>query len=161
MKTWQDYLADGSLKRLPRWGENILGAKKPDATIELILDGQPICRTEVFKRECAFDGETFKLGGIGGVWTASKYRRQGHATAMLKQALSLFGHWGLDGAILFSLEELVPYYAERGFDRHMGAAVMHQQQPGFPVPENVVVLTHGFNVWLDPESSLEIRGLPW
>lgn len=148
------------MKALPRWGDGIVGQKKPEAVLEVRLNDEVLARAELFNREVDADGERLRLVGVGGVWTASKFRNQGLATALLVQSRELALKWGRDGVILFSLEPLVPFYEARGFKQHLGPVSMRQPNGIVSVPEEVAVLHIGRS-WIDVEGELDIVGLPW
>lgn len=163
------------MKALPRWGANIVGDTEPNARLELLLSGEVLCRAELFNRQVKIGSEIFGLVGIGGVWTRSDHRNQGCATRLLDQA-KIFSRLH-SGMILFSLEQQVPFYENRGYTRHTGAATMRQPlaldarevlhgppiKPlkAVPVPEHVAVMTTSSGTWFDPEEPIDIAGLPW
>lgn len=149
------------MKSLPRWGEKIVGDDLPDSKLLLNLDGEYISKVELFKRHVVIDGKRFKLLGIGGVWTSSKNRRRGCASALLILARAFAVKWGYSGTILFSLEDMVPFYVSHGYTRHVGPATMQQPGTVCGVSDHVAVLTLGIGEWFDPEAALAVEGLPW
>jgi predicted acetyltransferase len=57
-------------------------------------------RIMLFKRIVPYNGKTIVLGGIGGVCTDEKYRRQGIATTMLREGMTILKEQNCDIAYL-------------------------------------------------------------
>lgn len=166
------------MKLFPRWGAGIVGDDRPRDVLSISLNRELISKLDIFPRTVRIGADSWNLLGVGGVWTASAHRRRGHATSLLIQARSIAAkEKGVAGTILFSLENLVPYYESNGYQRHTGVVTMQQpvaldaretlHGPAIPpfkhvvVPDQVAVMTFLIAEWFDPQEVLHIEGLPW
>ena len=151
------------MRTLPRWGIGIVGDDRPEGMLTIGLGSTLISKAELFSRNVQFTGDhRAKLLGLGGVWTASKYRGRGFASSLMVQArqLAVMDHY--NGTVLFSLENTVPFYESLGYTRHTGAAFMKQpNQDKFLVPAHVAVMTLLIADWVDPSDPITVEGLPW
>lgn len=151
------------MKRLERWGDNIVGQKTPDYQLDLTMGGLAICRVECYKRSLVIEGVRPKVLGLGAIWTANKFRKQGNATALIERAHAFAKSFKLDGTVLFSLEPLIPFYEKRGYTLHAGPVTMFQEEyKVVPVPVEVFFL-YRFETFVvtDEEGPIQIEGLPW
>ncbi|HEY9422237.1 MAG TPA: GNAT family N-acetyltransferase [Thermoanaerobaculia bacterium] len=133
---------------------------KPDWRFILLLDRVPVSHVKVTEGIGLVGGEVRKLAGIGGVMTLPAFQRHGFASRLLDRAEDfIFYELGRDLGWLFCLEELVPYYARRGW-RLVEAQVTVEQPSGSLVwPEKAMALPRPGEEWR--QEPVEVRSFPW
>lgn len=97
-------------------------------------------------------GQTFRLGGIGAVYTQAESRNQGCASELIQEAIKLAKNESYDGLILFSDIDC-DFYARFGFEE-LGAADLLINIPFIKgkaqFPENITCQDAGrINILLD------------
>jgi aminoglycoside 2'-N-acetyltransferase I len=73
------------------------------------------CHVGVFWREGAFDRQSVRLAGIGGVMTSAGVRRKGYASGALREAARLMSERGSDFGLLFCEPHNEPFYGTLGW----------------------------------------------
>lgn len=133
---------------------------KPDWRFILLLDGVPVSHVKVTEGKGLIGSNVRKLAGIGGVMTLPAFQQQGFASRLLDRAEDfIFSEVGADLGWLFCLEELVPYYARRGW-RLVEAQVTVEQPSGSLVwPEKAMALPRPGEDWR--QGPVEVRSFPW
>jgi predicted N-acetyltransferase YhbS len=70
---------------------------------------------EVVETTALRDGKHVRVAGLSNVFTFPPYRREGHASEIVRAANSLIDQRDPEMAILFCEDELVPFYAALGW----------------------------------------------
>lgn len=133
---------------------------KPDWRVLLLLEGAPVSHVKITEGTALVGGDVRKLAGVGGVMTLQAYRKQGFAARLLDRAEDfIFSELDADLGWLFCLEELVPYYARRGW--RLVEEPVTVEQPSAPLvwPEKAMALPRPGEEWR--QEPVVVRSLPW
>ncbi len=124
--------------------------------------GRMLSALGVAQRTVIVGGTTHvPVGTIGGVMTAVAARKQGHASALLREsARYMRDELKLPFGLLQTADRNIAFYTGLGW-QHMPVP-MWFAQPGRPhvrCPENALVLQLGDAQW--PEGEIDMNGWPW
>jgi predicted acetyltransferase len=90
--------------------------------------GRVLSQVALIFRDGHWNSTPLRIGGIAGVGTDPKFRRQGLATVGMKRATEILVEEGFDIGALFCAPEMVPFYERLGWRRYDGAVLT--KQPG-------------------------------
>ncbi|MDR2988233.1 MAG: GNAT family N-acetyltransferase [Nocardiopsaceae bacterium] len=80
------------------------------------IDGSVLLSyAEIVEATGTRDGQGMRVAGLSNVFTFPPYRGEGHASGIVEAANSVLDKQGVEIAILFCEEELMPFYAARGW----------------------------------------------
>lgn len=133
---------------------------KPDWRFILLLDGAPVSHVKVTEGTALVGGDVRRLAGIGGVMTLPAFQKRGFASRLLDRAEEfIFSELGADLGWLFCLQELVPYYARRGW--RLVEAPVTVEQPSGPLvwPREAMALPRPGEGWR--REPVAVHSLPW
>lgn len=89
---------------------------KPTGWLLVLDNDKLIGRCALFIRDIKYEGQDYKLGGIGGLAVQKKYRRKGIASALVKESENFLIDAGCDFSMFGPLDdELVRYYKNLGY----------------------------------------------
>lgn len=77
------------------------------------VDNRIVSMLKIYRREIIWGSATALMGGIGDVVTHPDYRGQGHATAVMQDAITYMERAGFELGVLFT--GINDYYARRGW----------------------------------------------
>ena len=141
------------------WGHVVWGQA---ARRILVRDdsGGLICHVGLHLRQATWDGQPFRIGGVGGVVTRAEHRRRGLATAAMMKAAEEIGTVDeADFALLFCQPQNFGFYRGLGWRRFDGEVFV--EQPHGRVRFDVMA-AFVLDLRLRPRSGvIDLRGLPW
>lgn len=123
---WWDGYAHGDLEfTLSHVGEN---------AIHLVLAEQHalISHVGIIHREITHTptGQTFKMAGVGGVFTYPAFEKRGHGAALVRQATDLIrAEPDIDLGMLFTRPELEKFYGQHGWETMEKLKIMQGDPP--------------------------------
>src|SRR5581483_9271066 len=100
---------------IPDWGS---WAEWAPQTVRAMLweDKQMVCHVGTLIRDALIDGHAVRIGGIGGVMTASRSRKRGFASTALKAMRAyLVGDEKVSFSLMFCAEDLHGFYGKLGW----------------------------------------------
>ena len=133
------------------WSQHYFGAvavsrglSKAPVHWRLILRSkqQQLSHVALTEMDIEIDGVSKTVGAIGGLFTPSSLQNNGYGNALMDEAeVFIFDRLKLPSAILFCLDELVPFYARRRWSL-LTLPVTLQQKDGVTIwGASVMVLT--------------------
>jgi aminoglycoside 2'-N-acetyltransferase I len=129
----------------------------------LLLWSEPrrlACHVGLFERTGSWNGAGIRLAGVGGVATRPEFRRQGFASAAMRQAAQELSAVGTaDCGLLFCEPQTVAFYQKLGWHSFNGKVFAQQPQGriAFALLQPLVL-----DLKLAVRSgTLDVCGLPW
>jgi GNAT superfamily N-acetyltransferase len=142
-------------------GRDVTWAQPTQRVLGVDSSGLVVSHVGLHVREAEWDGLPVTIGGIGGVVTHPHFRRQGHARAALRRALTaLHDDAKVAFALLFTEEATVLFYANQHWQRFVGQ-VSVQQPGGAKAFTGFLPMTLGIRQAAATRGKLDLRGLPW
>jgi GNAT superfamily N-acetyltransferase len=123
-------------------------------------DGQALAHAGAVVRDGRADGSPARIGGVGGVKTHPRARRQGLAVQAIRRAIDLFRGQGVDFALLVCEPHLVPYYERLGWETHAGNLLVRQHGETVRFTLNLP-MTHPVGTFCPPGVVIDLMGPPW
>lgn len=124
------------------------------------IEGELASHVEIIDRTGTVGGQPMRLGGIGGVATASEWRGRGLATVgMSKAAQFLCGDLDVEFGLLICGQEMMPFYHRLGWQITAGPLVFDQPEGKVTFHDVVMVLPCQGQEW--PAGTIDLCGLPW
>jgi GNAT superfamily N-acetyltransferase len=124
--------------------------------------GPVLSHVGVFVREIEWDGLPVTIGGIGAVMTHPGHRRQGHARAALRRALTyLHDEAKVAFALLFVEPPNVHFYANQGWHRFEGEVWVKQPDGVAPFTQFGAMTLGIRHAAGATRGKIDLRGLPW
>jgi aminoglycoside 2'-N-acetyltransferase I len=144
-------------------GKDIVWANAVQHIIVREAKGAPvIAHTSAFVREAEWDGLPVTIGGIGAVMTHPDHRRQGHARAAIKRALTyLHDEPKVAFALLFVLPHNVAFYANQGWRQFQGDVIAKQPSGTGPFTTLLTMTLGVRQAGAATRGKIDLRGLPW
>lgn len=152
-----------------KWGADAFGAQTwtqryawsgADVRLFLLDGGTPVSHLKIVLRRATVGGGEVLLAGVGSVMTPTELRRRGYSSALLRRAAAvMFDGLGVDLGMLFCLERLVPFYAQKGWIGVRSPVWIEHPEGRMVWPEHAMVLPRPGVAWTDAD--IDVRGLPW
>ena len=112
-------------------------------------------------RDAKFDGDSFFIGGIGGVATHPDARRQGYAGFGLKKSAEVLrNELKVDFSLLVCRDELIPYYQKFGWIHFKGDMMVDQSSGKTKFTFNKPMLLEGIKP-IPQCDTIDLCGKPW
>ncbi len=115
----------------------------------------------VLLREATRDGQSARVGGVGGVMTHPALRRRGYAERGLRRAIEFFHEQGsVRFAVLVCEPSLIAYYSRLGWREFAGELLVRQRG----APERFTfnrVMTLGVGQEAPVDGVIDLCGPPW
>jgi len=128
----------------------------------LVWDGDElISRVGLVVREIISNGETKRIGGVGGVLTHPERQDKGHATETMREAVRLFNEdLKVAYGLLFCTSRLIEFYKRLQWKPFEGQVFVQQLRGKIEFSSNnAMVLDVKEQAPLN--GSLDLNGLPW
>lgn len=122
--------------------------------------GEALSHAGVLIRECEIDGSPVRIGGIGGLMTHPKARREGLATKVIKGSLEFFLERAVDFALLVCKRELVPLYEKLGWQLYRDKVLVTQKGVTTPFTFNLPMV-HSACKAAPSSGDIYLKGAPW
>ncbi len=151
-------------KQLSDWFEDEFGSADrwaaPGYLVLLHLDGQLAGRLGILDTKVCVAGETFRMGGIGGVATKPEFRYRGVASEMLSRAADFMKNdLRLNFGLLLCRHEVSPVYAKSGWISVSGPTTFTRGGVLSTYPNDTMILQLAHEDW--PPGPIDMMGLPW
>ena len=140
------------------WGK--LATAPADRRILVFDEGELVSHAGLFNRRGAWNGRDVRIGGVGGVATAERYRRRGYASAAMKVAIeALRGDDDSEFGLLFCEQHNVAFYRRLGWQPFEGSVFAEQPQRHIH-HSSVAALVYDISI-APRDGTIDLRGLPW
>jgi GNAT superfamily N-acetyltransferase len=164
---WTNNLSDAEKQQLLGWGEDIFQSEglnliwRPKQVHLVLYQGSiPLSKCGLVRQTISVGGRSFSIGGIGGVVTQPPYQGQGHARALLNEALAILATEHHQAALLFCRATLIPYYQRQGWrEIHESVTVLQPDGPILFPATTMVYLLNNQPSW--PKGPVVIDSPPW
>jgi len=150
-----------------RWSGEVFGAEAAeymwsDVDWHVLVwdDGEIASHVEIVDRMGTVDGRPVRLGGIGGVATATAWQGRGLASAAVARAGAFMrGEMRVEFGLLVCAPEMVEFYGRLGWQEVSGPLLVDQPGGKVELEGPVMVLTCQGEAW--PGGVIDLCGPPW
>jgi len=152
-------------KELEEWFQEEFGNRPykwaaPNWYVTAWIDRILIGRAGIIERDVLVDQRSIHVGGISGIITRSKWRRNGVASAIIDKAVAFIkDELGAQFSLLLSKEEVAPLYTRLGWKPVEGPTTFEQPSGPTTYPKLTMVIHCSDNEW--PSGLIDLCGLPW
>lgn len=161
-----DQLSTEQYKSLFQWDVDVFQASELDLvwqskTAHLLLydSTRLVSHVGLLKHQVIVDSETLLVGGIGGVVTLPGEQGKGYASVLLQSACDKLAQWQVDAGMLFCQEQMLAFYAHRGWTLIDAPVTVCQPENVVALPVNAMMKPVRILRW--PPGAVHVPGYPW